>query len=113
MRYFRFHDEELEKSHYLELLGPQELLDLPAEDVDDLFYNVLQPEMERRDLESKFGIHDVSFGNETLTFWGFTTYEVDSKMWPDLMMEWRAIWTQAGFEVGSYFSKSEAAEDQL
>jgi hypothetical protein len=113
MRYFRFYDEEQEKSHYLELVGPQEKLDMPVEDLDELFYSIIQPEMENRSLEEKYGIHDVSYGTNTLTLWGFTTYEVDSKMWPDLMMEWRAIWQLAGFEVGSYFIKVENAEDQL
>jgi len=113
VRYFRFYDEELEQSHYLELLGPEELLNKPAEDIDEIFDTILQPEMERRELETKYGIHDVSFGTDSLTLWGFTTYEVDRKQWPALMLEWQKIWELAGFEVGTYFIKKEDAEQQL
>lgn len=113
VRYFRFYDEEKEQSHYLELTGPEELLNKQPEDIDEIFDNILQPEMERRELETKFGVHDVSFGMETLTLWGFTTYEVESKQWFTLMLEWRQILQLAGFEVGAYFIKKEDAEQQL
>jgi hypothetical protein len=101
IRYFRFHEEGQDRSHYLELLGPDFLLDLTSYKFQDLYEEKIYPELERRDLEGKYGVHDVSFANNTSTLWGYSTYEVED--WENLMQEWREIWILAGFHVGNYF----------
>ena len=109
MKYFRFHDEEQEKSHYLELSG----LEVGEQEMDNLFYSVIRPEMENRNLEERYGVHDVSFNGVADTIWGFTTYEVEYDKWFELMQEWRQILTLAGFNVGAYFCMIEDEEHEL
>jgi hypothetical protein len=111
MKLFRIYDQNTETAHYLELIGPPNLLKQYSkiEEADDLFSSMIQPEIIDRLLESAYGVHDVSF-DAGKVLWGFTTDGIEMDRWNDLMEEWREIWENAGFYVGNYFKKKERDE---
>jgi hypothetical protein len=96
MKQFVFRDEITGKKYVIPIIsGP---------DIDeDFFYDKVIPEIEKRKLESRYGIHDYNTAGEDEVL-GFTTYEVGQGYteggWDGLMGEWKEILVRLGFEVG-------------
>ena len=99
MKLFRFHDENTRKNHFIQLLGPKKLLKEFEEDFDSFYTEKICPEMNKRFLETKYGIHDVSFDSGKVLL-GFTTYEVKKENWKPLMTIWAEIFKSLGVEIG-------------
>jgi hypothetical protein len=102
MKHFIFFDENKQITHCLEVLGPSHLLKEMEENVDDIFWDKIREEIDMRDLETKYGVHDVSYRASTELL-GFSSYEVTK--WKTLMKIWREILTSFGLEVGKYYTK--------
>lgn len=82
---FCFHDENTETDHWIEGLTCSE-----AE------WREAVTEGMANALEERFGIHDVSYDNSD-TFVGFTSYEVDEIEIPSLMQAWREEYIRRGW----------------
>lgn len=85
-----------------------EIHELPIEGYDeDIHLDAIYAELNSRDLESIYGIHDWSTtggrDDGAIEDIGFTTYEVDPKEVTALLLIWVKILTNAGIKiVGSW-----------
>lgn len=102
MKPFIFFDENKQITHCLEILGPAHLLKEIEDDEYEDFWDKIQKEINSRNLETKYGVHDISFSSNT-ALCGFTSYEITK--WKTLMKIWREILTSLGIEVGNYYTK--------
>jgi hypothetical protein len=80
------------------------LLDGPVMDsnqlLDSFYYNRIMPEIESRNLEIKYGIHDFNTESDDELF-GFTSYEIETpEAWKELMLIWRDILVLLGYKIG-------------
>lgn len=78
------------------LAGP--LISDPKEDYEYVIEKIYQ-ELENRQLESKYGVHDY-FTNGEQELIGFNTYEVEQAKIDELMKIWREILVKVGFTLG-------------
>lgn len=109
-KYFRFHELGADRSHYIELLGPELIATKSNTYWVELFSLIIGSLVKSRNLETRYGIHDVSFATNTDTIWGFSSYEVVD--WDGLMKEWKEILTLVGFRVGNYFVREPEEQDR-
>jgi len=102
MKPFIFFDENKQITHCLEILGPSHLLKEMEDDEFEDFLDKIFKEINNRNLETKYGVHDVSFKPLTELL-GFSSYEVTK--WKTLMKIWREILISFGLEIGKYYTK--------
>jgi hypothetical protein len=96
---FNFWNENDGSCYSFSVKGDESLPDLnDGEVMEEFWYDKLQPEQDRRQLEEIYGIHDIS-GDDTC-FWGFTSYEIEDDKFPELMEIWKDIFKSFGYEVG-------------
>lgn len=99
---FVFLNEETEDKHIIPILEIPDLYDPdnPDSDICDL-YDDLYDKIRGRDLETRYGVHDFStHGKYELI--GYTSYEIASDQYGDLMKEWTEILGELGFKVGQW-----------
>lgn len=99
---FVFFDEETEEKYIIPILEIPNLYDPdnPDSDICDL-YDCLYDKIEGRELETRYGVHDFStHGKYELI--GYTSYEIPSDKYGDLMREWTEILEELGFKVGQW-----------
>lgn len=102
---FVFRDQ-LTKTRYVIPLLDGPIMDQMEFFDSDLFDEKILPEIEKRGLEIKFGVHDVlSFKDELL---GFTTYEIEeTEKWDELLAIWSEIFISLGYKVGAVIKEKE------
>jgi hypothetical protein len=105
MKLFTFFDENTSITHCLEILGPETLIKKIEKDENEDFdfLDLMITKIQDKNLESLYGVHDVSYSGEAL--FGFTTYEVHAHKWNELMKVWKEILTELGLRVGKYYKK--------
>jgi hypothetical protein len=69
------------------------LKDLSLE-LDDIIVNACDD----YNLETKYGVHDIDFGNDNI--WGWCSYEVKKDKIKELMEIWKKILIEIGYECG-------------
>jgi hypothetical protein len=97
---FVFVDEVTHQKYSIELLSPPP--GITFEEIikyNDFFDDIIIPQIEKHDLETRFGVHYFSaqFQHEII---GFTTYEVEEDKWDELMNIWLTILHEVGFKTG-------------
>ncbi len=80
-----------------------EIHELPIEGYDqDIHLDAIYNELNSRDLETVYGIHDWSTSerdDEVIEDIGFTTYEVDKEKVAKLLEIWKEILTNVGIKI--------------
>jgi hypothetical protein len=104
MKLFTFFDENTGITHCLEILGPETLIKNYENIENGDLLDKVRTAIEVKNLESLYGVHDFSYSSNK-TLFGFTTYEVHSYKWNELMKIWKGILTDLGFRVGKYIKK--------
>jgi hypothetical protein len=89
--------------------------ELPIEGYDqDIHLDAIYHELNYRDLESRFGVHDWSTSEQddgTIEDIGFTTYEVDKKEVAELLEIWKEILTNVGIKIVGPWNITKYKED--
>ncbi len=103
--------ETFSLTYVLPLLNAEQIDPMGA-DIDHLnpsevIMDKIQYEIDYRELESKFGVHDWSTGSIG-EYIGYTTYEVSTKKkFEKLIAIWVEILTGMGFQVGTVYTIKE------
>jgi len=111
--YFRFdfnfeneQEESNSKSFRFELklpknITPEEFNMEETDEAIELLENI-QNELDERNLESIFGVHDVtgSEDDDGNPEWGYCTYEVEESKIQELLNIWKEIWNKFGVKTG-------------
>jgi hypothetical protein len=99
-RFFRFYDEENDKSYVIpleDLVGQSQWGHASLD--DDFYYDNILPKIDERELEIRYGIHDFSTHGPDMII-GYTSNEVDEDKIPALMKEWKEIFYEVGIITG-------------
>lgn len=99
-------EESRNKSYRFELslpnnITPDEFFGEETDEAIELTENI-QNELNERDLERVFGIHDVNGSNDLNgnIEWGYCTYEVEESKIPELLNVWKEIWNKFDVVTG-------------
>ncbi len=106
MKKFVFRDEITNNKYTIPIL------DGPAMDEESFFQtgfyeDKIVPEIEKRELETTFGIHDFATQGDDELF-GFTTYEItEQEKWDELLNIWREILVFLGYQIRGTIQETE------